>query len=64
MTGRRRQLNDAELDSGDDMDRTDRMAEEEEEPQQEYQAIERAVIDLEVARQPVPEPSDGEVNVL
>ena len=42
------------------MDRTDRMVEDDE-PQQEYRAEERVTMELEVVRQPIPEPSDGEV---
>lgn len=59
---RRRQLDDEELDSGDDMDRTDRVADEEGEPEQEYRAVERVTMDLELPRQAIPEPSDGEVS--
>ena len=53
-----RQLDDDELDSGDDMDRTDRIADE---PEQEYRTEEKVTMDLEIPRQAVPEPSDGEV---
>ena len=51
-------MDDKELDSGDDEGRTDRVAEEELE-QFEEQVL--TSMDLEVTRQPVPEPSDGEV---
>ena len=54
-----RQLDDEELDSGDDEGRADR-AQQQEETQQ-YETHEVLSMDLEVARQPVPEPSDGEV---
>lgn len=58
----RRQLDDEELDSGDDVDRTDRVGEEEPATQeQEYETQEKVMMDLEMARQPLPEPSDGEV---
>jgi len=58
----RRQLDDEELDSGDDVDRADRVAEEPQATQeQEYETQEKVMMDMEMARQPVPEPSDGEV---
>ncbi|KAK3725131.1 Paf1 complex component [Vermiconidia calcicola] len=57
----RRQLDDEELDSGDDETRNDRLAEE---PEQEYEAQEKVTMDLEIPRQPVPEPSDGELYLL
>lgn len=60
MRGRRRQLDDEELDSGDDMDRLDRV-EDEPEPETEYVAQEKITMDLEYPRLPGPEPSDGEV---
>ena len=55
---RRRQLDDEELDSGDDLDQTDRIGDE---PEQEYMAQEKVTMDLEIPRQAIPEPSDGEV---
>lgn len=57
---RERQLDDEELDSGDDMDRNDRVgsASPRAEPEQQEEEI---VQYAECARQPVPEPSDGEV---
>ena len=60
-TSSKRQLEDEELDSGDDVDRTDRVAAEAEQPEQEYETQEKVTMDLEIARQPLPEPSDGEV---
>lgn len=61
LTRRRiRQLDDEELESSDDADRTEHMPEEAE---QEYIAQERITMDLEIPRQPIPEPSDGEVCV-
>lgn len=51
-------MDDAELDSGDDEDRTDRIAEEE--PEQ-FEEREIVTMDMEISRQAVPEPSDGEV---
>nr|POE74813.1 hypothetical protein CFP56_37344 [Quercus suber] len=53
-----RQLDDEELDSGDDENRTDRLPAE---TQVEYVEEEKVVMDLEFPRQPLPEPSDGEV---
>ena len=58
---RRRHVDDRELDSGDDEGRTDRVPEADEEDQPEMLAQERLIIDLEIPRQPLPEPSDGEV---
>lgn len=52
-------MDDEELDSGDDMERRDRVADEPEE--QQFDEQEKLVIDLEIPRQPAPEPSDGEV---
>lgn len=60
-TCRRRQLDDEELDSGDDVDRTDRIGDE---PEQEFEAQEKVTMDLEIPRQAVPEPSDGEMYLL
>ena len=57
----RRQLDDEELDSGDDVDRTDRAVEEPATQEEEYDVQEKVMMDLEIARQPLPEPSDGEV---
>jgi RNA polymerase-associated protein LEO1 len=53
-----RQLDDEELDSGDNEGREDRVQQEE---TQQYETHEVLSMDLEIARQPVPEPSDGEV---
>lgn len=55
---RRRQLDDAELDSGDDEGRADRAPEEEAE---QFEEREFVSMDLEIPRQAAPEPSDGEV---
>ena len=57
----KRQLDDEELDSGDDMERTDHAAEEPATQEQEYETQEKVMMGLEIARQPLPEPSDGEV---
>jgi hypothetical protein len=56
--GQRRRLDDEELDSGDDLDRTDGL---DDEPEEEYVTQEKVTMDLELPRQPIPEPSDGEV---
>jgi RNA polymerase-associated protein LEO1 len=55
---RPRLLDDEELDSGDDMERTDRV---QDEPEREAPEEAKVVMDLELPRQAVPEPSDGEV---
>lgn len=57
-----RQLDDDELDLDDEIERGERILQEaEDEAEQEYVAQERVTMDLEIPRQPVPEPSDGEV---
>lgn len=61
---RTRQLDDDELDEDDDVERTERVLREaEQDADQEYIAQERITMDLEIPRQPIPEPSDGEVCV-
>lgn len=57
-----RQLDDEQLDSGDDEGRDDRVAAGETQP--EYEVKEMLSMDMDVARQPVPEPSDGEMYLL
>jgi RNA polymerase-associated protein LEO1 len=61
-------LDDEDLDSGDDLDRKDRIAEEEDEAagdsQEEVEEETVQVIATEMGRHPVPEPSDGEVCLL
>lgn len=61
MGCRKRQLDDEELDSGDDAERTEQAPEAAVEEQPEYETREKTVLDLELPRQPIPEPSDGEV---
>ena len=57
-----RQLDDDELDLDDEIERGERILQEaEQEAEQEYVAQERVTMDLEIPRQPIPEPSDGEV---
>lgn len=58
---RRRHLDDEELDSGDDLDRNDRVPDQ---AIQETEDVQRVTMDMEVPRQPVPEPSDGETYLL
>ncbi|KAK5678326.1 hypothetical protein LTS10_009498 [Elasticomyces elasticus] len=61
----KRQLDDAELDSGDDADRTDRVEEPATQQQEiEYETQERITMSMSMARQPVPEPSDNEMYLL
>ncbi|KAK5720543.1 hypothetical protein LTR17_014874 [Elasticomyces elasticus] len=61
----KRQLSDADLDSGDDADRTDRVEEPATQQQEiEYETQERITMSMSMARQPVPEPSDGEMYLL
>nr|POE47410.1 another transcription unit protein [Quercus suber] len=61
LASRARQLDDEELDSGDDEGRADRLPAE---AQPEYVEEENIVMDLEFPRQPLPEPSDGELYAL
>ena len=61
---RRRQLDDEELDSGDDLDSTDRVGDEPEQGEQEFTTQEKMTMELEISRQPIPEPSDGEMYLL
>ncbi|KAK5702340.1 hypothetical protein LTR17_022414 [Elasticomyces elasticus] len=60
----KRQLSDADLDSGDDADRTDRIAAEPATQEIEYETHELNTMSMSMARQPVPEPSDGEMYLL
>ena len=57
----RRELDDEELDSGDDEGRLDRAGHDAAEEEQEMQEQEKIVMDLDLPRQAGPEPSDGEV---
>lgn len=57
---RRRELDDEDLDSGDDMDRTDRLPDDEDEaPQGESRTLN--LMDIEMPRTALPNGSDGEV---
>lgn len=57
---RKRHLDDAELDSGDDEGRADRLLEDD---AQQFEEKEIVAMDVELSRQAVPEPSDGEVRI-
>lgn len=61
-----RELDDRDLDSGDDEGRMDRVGggEGEEEAQPEMEELEKTVMDVEIPRQAGPEPSDGEVQPI
>jgi len=54
-----RQLDDEELDSGDDEGRHDREAQYGEEAEE--QVVEQSTMELEFGKHGIPEPSDGEV---
>ncbi|KAK4507692.1 hypothetical protein PRZ48_001427 [Zasmidium cellare] len=56
-----RQLDDAELDSGDDEGRQDRVPEED---AVQFEDQELLAMDMQIPRQAVPEPSDGEMYIL
>lgn len=62
-THSKRQLDDEELDSGDDEGRDDRLADEAqaEQDQQETVGQDLAILEVELPRQAGPQPSDGEV---
>ncbi|KAK5114912.1 hypothetical protein LTR62_002071 [Meristemomyces frigidus] len=61
----KRKLDDEELDSGDDLDRTDRVGEDEQlEEEPAHMAQQLSIMDVEMGRQPLPEPSDGEMYLL
>jgi len=60
----RRELDDAELDSGDDEGRLDRMGEAENGEPEETAQQQVTVMEMEIPRQAGPEPSDGEVRCL
>jgi RNA polymerase-associated protein LEO1 len=57
-----RELDDEELDSGDDEGRADRAHDDGDATQ--YEELERLAMDVEFQRQPVPEPTDGEVRYV
>lgn len=54
-------MDDEELDSGDDIDRDDRGVEQEDAPTQQFEEQTINTMEMEITRQPLPEPSDGEV---
>lgn len=55
-----RTLDDEELDSGDDVDRRDRI---QSQPEQELEDTEQKLLDISIPRHPVPQPSDNEVGI-
>jgi RNA polymerase-associated protein LEO1 len=58
---RQRQLDDEDLDSGDDIGRSDRIQREANEAEPETVTDDYNVIDVDFPRHPIPELSDGEV---
>ncbi|KAI9655334.1 MAG: hypothetical protein M1821_005481 [Bathelium mastoideum] len=61
---RRRQLDDEELDSGDDLDRNDRQAIEDDDDGAEDEEKNFKYMNVDIGRHPLPEPSDGEIYML
>ena len=61
---KRRELDDEELDSGDDENRRDRLQDDEgyAQDEEDMEAHSQNVVDIRVARHPIPNPSDGEVS--
>ncbi|KAE9972350.1 hypothetical protein BLS_004060 [Venturia inaequalis] len=59
-----RDLDDEDLDSGDDLGRSDRIQREANEPQPVVVEDNYNVIDVDFPRHPIPQPSDGEVYAL
>ncbi|KAK3070624.1 hypothetical protein LTR53_010138 [Teratosphaeriaceae sp. CCFEE 6253] len=63
-----RQLDDEELDSGDDISRTDRVGDDAapamQTQEQDVEPSQSLVSDIALPRQPLPEPSDGEMYLL
>lgn len=55
-------MDDEDLDSGDDEGRGDRIQDEEDARGAEEEQVEQAIMEAALGRQPVPEPSDGEVS--
>lgn len=62
-SNKRRKLNDAELDSGDDEGRIDRVKDGTNVHGKEQETYDRLanILDISIGRHPVPQPSDGEV---
>ncbi|KAI9796479.1 MAG: hypothetical protein M1833_006147 [Piccolia ochrophora] len=63
-TSKTRQLDDEDIDSGDDEDRQDRMLEDTEQPDAEEVGNDARVMDLELARHGAPQGSDEELYIL
>lgn len=59
-SNKRRKLDDAELDSGDDEGRPGRAEEEYDEPRTQIEREEN-ILDVDIGRHAIPKPSDGEV---
>lgn len=55
-------MDDEDLDSGDDIDRSDRIQHETKEVEPETVTENYNVMDVDFPRHPIPEPSDGEVH--
>ena len=55
-------MDDEELDSGDDEGRTDRLPHSDDQREEHLET--QQVMDIELERHPIPEPSDGEVYVF
>lgn len=63
VSNKRRKLDDAELDSGDDEGRLDRVTDDINGQSKEHETYDRLanLLDISIGRHPVPQPSDGEV---
>lgn len=63
VSNKRRKLNDAELDSGDDEGRLNRAKDGINVYSKEQETYDRLanILDISIGRHPVPQPSDGEV---
>lgn len=63
VSNKRRKLDDAELDSGDDEGRLDRVKDGINGHRKEEETYDRLanILDISIGRHPVPQPSDGEV---
>ena len=62
-SAKRRTLNDAELDSGDDEGRSDRAEDEYGDQKDVPPEREETVLDISMTRHAIPKPSDGEVRL-
>ena len=66
VSNKRRKLNDAALDSGDDDGRLDRVKDGINGYRKEEETYDRLanILDISIGRHPVPQPSDGEVRLI